>query len=131
MSARLRALFRALDPKLPEEAIVLVGLIASVPLAILTLLPPLERKKRHEARTALCKQLLRSGFTDGWVTPAADRVFVSWAIGDLRRRGIIVEGRGFVVDRDGCDVEVDGWRLTEGGRAEAERLASSTSGRRS
>ena len=131
MQSRLGALFRALDPKLPEEAIVLVGLIASVPLAILTLLPPWERKKRREARAALCKQLLRSGFTDGWATPADDRDFVRWAIADLMQRGIIVEGRGYVVDREGCEVEVDGWRLTEGGRPEAERLASSTSGRRS
>jgi hypothetical protein len=130
MKARLGALFRSLDPKLPEEAIVLVGLIASAPLAILTLLPPWERKKRREARTALCEQLLRSGFTPGWVH-AADRNFTSWAIADLRRRGIIVEGRGRVVDREGCEVDVAGWRLTERGRPEAERLASSTSGRRS
>jgi hypothetical protein len=128
MKARLGALFRALDPKLPEEAIVLVGLIASAPLAVLTLLPPWERKKRREARTALCRQLVRCGFSDGWLR-TADQDFASWVIADLRRRGIIVEGRGYVVDRDGCHVEVDGWRLTEGGRHEAERLASSRSGR--
>ena len=131
MAARkLRDLLETLNPRLPEEAAILAALVAGVPVALVTV----DGIMRGRMRAQICKVLLdheyalTTGLQRALRNPTIEHVL--WGVHDLERRGILVEGVGMVYDpRAEGFVEAPVWRIREGARPAAERLAKYRFGR--